>query len=200
MPWRSRCGLTSRARGVRSGCTARGRATDFEHGDEIRVGTGPSSSTRGHRPGATARWSRRSQPNTASTATEVHAGHDRLTALGRRSAYVRVRPGAAGKHVRRPPAGPGRPRRRVRGRAGEGAVRRTLHRRPAALGSRRLRDVARSAGLAEHITRGSSAGEAYAREVRADEAAAAELGVTGVPYFQLGGAWPCPAPRTSRRW
>ena len=35
-------------------------------------------------------------------------------------------------------------------------------------------------------------GDAYALEVRADEAAATELGVTGVPYFLLSGAWPVP--------
>ena len=29
-------------------------------------------------------------------------------------------------------------------------------------------------------------------EVRADEAAAEELEVTGVPYFLIGGAWPVP--------
>ena len=33
---------------------------------------------------------------------------------------------------------------------------------------------------------------AYGKEVRADEAAAAELGVTGVPYFLIDGAWPVP--------
>ena len=35
-------------------------------------------------------------------------------------------------------------------------------------------------------------GPAYGDEVRADEAAATELGVTGVPYFLIGGAWPVP--------
>ena len=55
-----------------------------------------------------------------------------------------------------------------------------------------LRDVARSAGLDEHITEKVLAGDAYAAEVRADEAAARELDVTGVPYFLIGGAWPVP--------
>lgn len=55
-----------------------------------------------------------------------------------------------------------------------------------------LRDVARSAGLPEHITEKVLRGDAYAREVRADEAAAVELGVTGVPYFLINGAWPIP--------
>ena len=55
-----------------------------------------------------------------------------------------------------------------------------------------LRDVAASAGLDEHITEKVLAGEAYADAVRADEAAAQELGVAGVPYFLIGGTWPVP--------
>jgi predicted DsbA family dithiol-disulfide isomerase len=55
-----------------------------------------------------------------------------------------------------------------------------------------LRDVARSVGLPEGITEQVLGGAAYAEEVRADEAAAAELDVTGVPYFLIDGAWPVP--------
>ena len=55
-----------------------------------------------------------------------------------------------------------------------------------------LRDVARLAGLAEHITEMVLAGDACADAVRTDEADARELGVTGVPYFLIGGAWPVP--------
>ena len=55
-----------------------------------------------------------------------------------------------------------------------------------------LRDIAASAGLDKHITEKVLAGDAYADAVRADEAAARELGVTGVPYFLIGGAWPVP--------
>ena len=36
------------------------------------------------------------------------------------------------------------------------------------------------------------AGDAFAREVRADEAAALEREVTGVPYFLINGVWPVP--------
>jgi protein disulfide-isomerase len=36
------------------------------------------------------------------------------------------------------------------------------------------------------------AGDAFALEVRADEAAAREREVTGVPYFLINGAWPVP--------
>jgi protein disulfide-isomerase len=55
-----------------------------------------------------------------------------------------------------------------------------------------LRDVAKEAGIDELLTEEVLGGEAYAREVRADEAAATDLGVTGVPYFLLNGAWPVP--------
>ena len=80
----------------------------------------------------------------------------------------------------------------MRGRAGQGPLRRALQRGPAALGPRRPARRGLSAGLAEHITEEVLAGDAYAREVRADEAAAVELEVTGVPYFLIDGAWPVP--------
>ena len=34
--------------------------------------------------------------------------------------------------------------------------------------------------------------ELYGDEVRADETEAYDLGVTGVPYFLIAGAWPIP--------
>jgi len=43
------------------------------------------------------------------------------------------------------------------------------------------------AGLDRDELRAVLAGDAYAREVRADEAAARELGITGVPFFVVGG-------------
>jgi protein disulfide-isomerase len=55
-----------------------------------------------------------------------------------------------------------------------------------------LRDVAAAAGIDEEFTDKVLGGDACALEVRADEAAATELGVTGVPYFLLNGAWPVP--------
>jgi predicted DsbA family dithiol-disulfide isomerase len=55
-----------------------------------------------------------------------------------------------------------------------------------------LRGVARSVGLPQDITEEVLGGTAYASDVRADEAAAAELDVTGVPFFLIGGAWPVP--------
>ena len=35
-------------------------------------------------------------------------------------------------------------------------------------------------------------GSAFAQAVRADEDAAEEMGVTGVPFFLIKGAWPVP--------
>jgi predicted DsbA family dithiol-disulfide isomerase len=55
-----------------------------------------------------------------------------------------------------------------------------------------LRDIARSVGLPASLTEEVLAGPAYGEEVRADELAASEIGVTGVPYFLIGGAWPVP--------
>jgi predicted DsbA family dithiol-disulfide isomerase len=55
-----------------------------------------------------------------------------------------------------------------------------------------LRDVARSVGLPEELTEKVLGGTAYADDVRADETAAEELGVTGVPYFLINEAWPIP--------
>ncbi len=55
-----------------------------------------------------------------------------------------------------------------------------------------LRDVAAVAGLDEALTKGVLAGDAFGLEVRADEAAARERDVTGVPYFLINGAWAVP--------
>jgi predicted DsbA family dithiol-disulfide isomerase len=45
------------------------------------------------------------------------------------------------------------------------------------------------AGLDAEEVRGALASGAYAREVRADEAQASELGIRGVPFFVLGGRY-----------
>ncbi len=55
-----------------------------------------------------------------------------------------------------------------------------------------LRRVAGAAGLDEALTDKVLGGDVFAREVRLDEAAAEDLGVTGVPYFLINGAWPIP--------
>jgi len=55
-----------------------------------------------------------------------------------------------------------------------------------------LRDVATTAGLDEGVVGAVLDSERYGGDVRADEAEAYELGVTGVPYFLIAGAWPIP--------
>ena len=55
-----------------------------------------------------------------------------------------------------------------------------------------LRAVADAAGLEERVTKEVLETDAYAAEVRADEADARARDVTGVPYFLLGGRWPVP--------
>jgi predicted DsbA family dithiol-disulfide isomerase len=55
-----------------------------------------------------------------------------------------------------------------------------------------LRDVAAVSGLSPEVIDRVLGGSLYAKEVRDDEAAATELGVTGVPFFLIDGAWPIP--------
>jgi predicted DsbA family dithiol-disulfide isomerase len=55
-----------------------------------------------------------------------------------------------------------------------------------------LRDVAAAAGLDRSIVEDVLSSDRYGSEVRADEVEAYELGVTGVPYFLIAGAWPIP--------
>jgi len=55
-----------------------------------------------------------------------------------------------------------------------------------------LREVAASAGLDADLVEEVLGGERYAGEVRADEAEAGVLCVTGVPFFLVAGAWPIP--------
>lgn len=124
---------------------------------------------------------------------QVRAGHARLTALGLEVGMVfdfeRVQLGSTFDAHRLAQA--------ARGQECETSVVRALF--SASFTEGRLlsdpavlRDVARTAGLPEHITEKVVGGDAYTREVRADENAAVELGVTGVPYFLLNGAWAIP--------
>ena len=123
---------------------------------------------------------------------QVRAGHAQLTALGAEVGFVfdfdRVRLGNTFDAHRLTQA--------VRGTAWEAPLVRQLF--VAHFTGRQLsdhdvlRDVAQSVGLPEMLTEEVLGGTAYGDEVRADEAAAAELGVTGVPYFLIGGAWAVP--------
>lgn len=49
--------------------------------------------------------------------------------------------------------------------------------------------LAAEAGLDAEEVRATLAGDAYAKEVRADEAEAADVGIRGVPFFILGGRY-----------
>jgi predicted DsbA family dithiol-disulfide isomerase len=55
-----------------------------------------------------------------------------------------------------------------------------------------LQQTAAVAGLDPDLVRGVLAGDAHIDDVRADEAAARELGITGVPHFVINGAWAVP--------
>jgi predicted DsbA family dithiol-disulfide isomerase len=55
-----------------------------------------------------------------------------------------------------------------------------------------LRQVADTAGVADALVDGVLAGDAHGGAVRTDEAAAAELGISGVPFFLIEGKWPIP--------
>jgi protein disulfide-isomerase len=124
---------------------------------------------------------------------QVRAGHARLTALGAEVGFAfdfgRVRLGNTFDAHRLTQA--------ARGTEWEGALVRRLF--AAHFGEGRqlsdhevLRQEAQSVGLPEHVTEEVLGGTAYAEDVRADEATASELDVTGVPYFLIGGAWPVP--------
>jgi predicted DsbA family dithiol-disulfide isomerase len=123
----------------------------------------------------------------------VQAGHTRMAALGREAGFEfdfdRVQLGSTFDAHRLAQS--------ARGRAGEGALIRGLfsaHFSEGRLLSDHavLRDVAASAALDEEVVEEVLVSGLYAPEVRADETAAAELGVTGVPFFLIGGAWPVP--------
>ena len=124
---------------------------------------------------------------------QVRAGHAHLTALGAEVGFTfdfeHVRSGSTFDAHRLTQAARGT---RTRGRTGAAAVRRPLQRGPAALGSRRPAGRGRRGGRPADVTEKVLGGDAYAEEVRADEAAAEELEVTGVPFFLIGGAWPVP--------
>jgi predicted DsbA family dithiol-disulfide isomerase len=167
---------------------------EFEHGDDVQVV---------HRsyeldPRAPATRERTMVDAVAvkygTTPERVRAGHGHLAALGREVGVVfefdRVRLGSTFDAHRLAQS--------ARGTDGEAPLFEGLFRARFTEGLLLsdhdvLRDVAAVAGLDEGVTekilRG---GDLYAREVRLDEAAAEELGVIGVPYFLINGAWPIP--------
>jgi len=165
----------------------------FEHGDQVTVV---------HRsfeldPRSPARRERSMEEAVAAkyglSAAQVRAGHDRLTALGEEVGmafdFERVHLGSTFDAHRLAQAARGTERE-------EGVVKKLFaahFTEGRQLSDHQvLREVAGSAGLPEHVTEKVLATDAYADAVRADEAAAEEHGVTGVPLFLIGGVWPVP--------
>jgi predicted DsbA family dithiol-disulfide isomerase len=171
----------------------RAALAEFEHGDEVAVV---------HRafelaPHAPARIELSQDELLARkyglSPARVRAGHARLTALGAEVGvafdFERVRAGNTFDAHRLT--------RTVRGTAPEDALVAGLF--AAHFGEGRLlsdhdvlRDVAQSAGVPDDLTEKVLAGTLGSVEVRADEAAATERDVTGVPYFLIDDAWPVP--------
>ena len=165
----------------------------FEHGDRVTVV---------HRsfeldPRAPARRERSMEAAVAAkyglSAERVRAGHDQITALGKEVGlafdFGRVQLGSTFDAHRLAQA--------ARGTESEGRVVRELFAAHFTEGRQLsdhevLRDVARSTGLPEHVAEKVLATDAYADAVRADEAAAEDYGVSGVPLFLIGGVWPVP--------
>ena len=165
----------------------------FEHGDRVTVvhrsfeldPRGPACRERSMEAAVAARY--------GLSAERVRAGHDQLTALGREVGltfdFGRVRLGSTFDAHRLAQA--------ARGTESEERVVKALFAAHFTEGRQLsdhqvLRDVARTAGLPEHVAGKVLATDAYADAVRADEAAAEDYGVTGVPLFLIGGVWPVP--------
>ena len=124
---------------------------------------------------------------------QIHAGHERLTALG----------AEVGLEFRFDRAQMGntfdahRLARAARGTAGENDLFKGLfgaYFTDGALLSdhETLARVAAEAGMDSATVAAVLSSEAYASDVRSDEATARELGITGVPHFLINGKWSVP--------
>ena len=191
---RLRCGLTSRAPGAPSASTgSTRRCSEFAHGDEVTVE---------HRafeldPRAPAR---RSETMTemltkkyGMSPDQIHAGHERLTSLGREVgmdfAFERIQPGNTFDAHRLTQA--------VRGTDREEKLVKALFSAYFTEGNllsdhRVLLEAARAAGVDPDVAAAVLAGDDHAAGVRADETAAQELGITGVPHFLINDRWAIP--------
>ena len=165
----------------------------FEHGDEVTVV---------HRsfeldPRSPARRERSMEEAVAAkyglSGAQVRAGHTRLTALGEEVGMVfdfeRVQLGSTFDAHRLAQA--------ARGTDSEDVLVKKLFAAHFTEGRQLsdhhvLREVAGAAGLPEPVTEKVLESDAYSDAVRADESAAAEHGVSGVPLFLIGGVWPVP--------
>jgi predicted DsbA family dithiol-disulfide isomerase len=165
----------------------------FEHGADVTV-VHRSFELDPHAPASSDRTAEEAVARKYGMPPErVRAGHGHLTALGAEVGFAfdfdRVRLGNTFDAHRLTQAG--------RGTEWEAALVRRLFAARFSEGRQLsdhdvLRDVARSAGAPDHGIDEVLGSTAYAGEVRADEAAATDLDVTGVPYFLINGAWPVP--------
>ncbi len=124
---------------------------------------------------------------------QVHAGHERLAALGHEVGmeyrFDRIRLGNTFDAHRLVRAARGTPiaealvERLFSAYFTEGQL---LSDHGVLLGS------AVAAGMSPDIARGVLESDAHAADVRADERTAREAGITGVPYFVIGGGWAVP--------
>ncbi len=166
---------------------------DFEHGEEVSV---VHRSFELHR-GAPARTTGSMEELVARKygmpPERVRAGHAQLTALGAEVGFVfdfeQVRLGSTFDAHRLTQA--------ARGTEWEEALVQRLFVAYFSEGRllsdhQALQEVANSVGLPEAVTEKVLGAADYTDGVRADEAAAEELEVTGVPYFLIAGAWPIP--------
>jgi predicted DsbA family dithiol-disulfide isomerase len=166
---------------------------DFEHGDAVTVVHRSFELQRG----APARGASSMEDVVARkyglSSEQVRAGHAQLTALGAEVGFVfdfeRVRLGNTFDAHRLSQA--------ARGTAWEAALEEQLFVAHFSEGRQLsdpdvLREIARAVGLPDALSERVLGGPAFGDQVRADEAAAQELDVTGVPYFLIGGAWPVP--------
>jgi predicted DsbA family dithiol-disulfide isomerase len=166
---------------------------EFEHGDAITV-THRSFELDPHAP------SKRPQSMEEVLASkygmspaQVQAGHDRLTAMGAEVGmkfnFERIQLGNTFDAHRLAQA--------ARGTAAEDAVVKGLFAAYFTDGSLlsdhdTLGQVATTAGLHADVATQVLESDSHADDVRADEAAARELGISGVPHFVINGAWAVP--------
>ena len=171
----------------------RAACRQFEHGDDVSV---VHRSFELH-PRAPARVGRTMEEAVAAKygigPAQARAGHNRLKALGREVgidfAFDRVQLGSTFNAHRLAQAARGRPEEEA---LVDGLF--AAHFTEGRLLSDHevLLDVATSAGLDPRRVREVLSSGAYAEAVRADEAAAEEMEVTGVPLFLIDGVWPVP--------
>jgi predicted DsbA family dithiol-disulfide isomerase len=166
---------------------------DFEHGDEVTVAHRAFELDR-HAPARVeGTQEERLRRKYGMSPEQVRAGHAHLTALGAEVGFTfdfeHVRSGNTFDAHRLTEA--------VRGTAHEEALVQRLFAAQFSEGRQLsdhavLRDVARAAGVPEDLTEKVLDGTVGSAEVRADEAAATERDVTGVPYFLIDDAWAIP--------